>query len=147
IYVLDFGGGMLDALAGLPHVGGVADRHQPEQVRRTVAEVTGLLADRERSFRAAGVDSAEEFRRRRARGEFADDPHGDVILVVDGYLTLRTEYEELEAQLAPLAGRGLSYGVHLMLSASRWTELRPALKDLLGTRFELRLGDPTDSEV
>ncbi|MBO0875688.1 MAG: type VII secretion protein EccCa, partial [Pseudonocardia sp.] len=74
IYVLDFGGGMLDALAGLPHVGGVAGRQQPEQVRRTVAEVTALLDDRERSFRAAGVDSAEEFRRRRARGEFAEDP-------------------------------------------------------------------------
>ncbi|WP_028926903.1 type VII secretion protein EccC [Pseudonocardia acaciae] len=147
IYVLDFGGGMLDALAGLPHVGGVADRQQPDQVRRTVAEVTGLLADRERSFRAAGIDSAAEFRRRRERGELADDPHGDVLLVVDGYLTLRTEFEELEAQLAPLAARGLSYGVHLLVSASRWTELRPALKDLLGTRFELRLGDPSDSEV
>ena len=37
------------------------------------------------------------------------------------------------------AARGLSYGVHLMVTASRWSELRPALKDLLGTRFELRL--------
>ena len=147
IYVLDFGGGMLDALSGLPHLGGVADRQQPDAVRRTVAEVTGVLADRERSFRAAGVDSAADFRRRRAGGEFADDPHGDVILVVDGYLTLRSEFEELEQQLLPLASRGLSYGVHLLLSATRWTELRPALKDLLGTRFELRLGDPADSEV
>ena len=28
----------------------------------------------------------------------------------------------------------------------RWMELRPALRDLFGTRLELRLGDPTDSE-
>jgi S-DNA-T family DNA segregation ATPase FtsK/SpoIIIE len=147
IYALDFGGGMLAGLAGLPHVGGVADRQQPDVVRRTVAEVTSLLADRERSFRAAGVESAAEFRRRRAGGEFPDDPYGDVFLVVDGYLTLRGEFEELEAALLPLASRGLSYGVHLLISANRWTELRPALKDLLGTRFELRLGDPADSEV
>jgi len=151
IFALDFGGGMLDGLSRLPHVGGVADRQHPDVVRRTVAEVSGLLADRERTFREAGVESAADFRRRRALGEFGSDsgadPHGDVFLVVDGYLTLRSEFEELEAQLLPLASRGLSYGVHLLISANRWTELRPALKDLLGTRFELRLGDPADSEV
>jgi S-DNA-T family DNA segregation ATPase FtsK/SpoIIIE len=147
IYALDFGGGLLGGLAGLPHVGGVADRQHPDVVRRTMAEVTSLLADRERTFREAGVESAADFRRRRVLGEFADDPHGDVFLVVDGYSTLRAEFEELEAQLMPLASRGLSYGVHLLVSANRWTELRPALKDLLGTRFELRLGDPADSEV
>jgi S-DNA-T family DNA segregation ATPase FtsK/SpoIIIE len=151
IYVLDFGGGMLEGLAGLPHVGGVADRQRPDVVRRTVAEVTSMLDDRERSFRAAGVESAADFRRRRAAGECGSgtgaDPHGDLVLVVDGYLTLRTEFEELETQLLPLASRGLSYGVHLLVSANRWSELRPALKDLLGTRFELRLGDPSDSEV
>jgi DNA segregation ATPase FtsK/SpoIIIE, S-DNA-T family len=147
VYALDFGGGLLGGLAGLPHVGGVADRQHPDVVRRTMAEVTSLLADRERTFREAGVESSADFRRRRALGEFADDPHGDVFLVVDGYSTLRAEFEELEAQLMPLASRGLSYGVHLLVSANRWTELRPALKDLLGTRFELRLGDPADSEV
>jgi len=40
-------------------------------------------------------------------------------------LTLRTEFEELETQLLPLASRGLSYGVHLLVSANRWSELRP----------------------
>lgn len=40
-YGLDFGGGGLAALAGLPHVGQVASRLDPERVRRTVAEVAG----------------------------------------------------------------------------------------------------------
>jgi S-DNA-T family DNA segregation ATPase FtsK/SpoIIIE len=151
VFGLDFGGGLLAGLSGLPHVAGVADRQRPHVVRRTVAEVVGLLADRERTFREAGVDSVAEFRRRRAAGELDDphgaDPHGDVFLLVDGYLTLRSEFEDLEAELLPLASRGLSYGIHLVVSANRWSELRPALKDLLGTRFELRLGDPADSEI
>jgi DNA segregation ATPase FtsK/SpoIIIE, S-DNA-T family len=33
------------------------------------------------------------------------------------------------------------------VSAGRWSELRPALKDLLGSRLELRLGEPGESEV
>jgi ESX secretion system protein EccC len=37
--------------------------------------------------------------------------------------------------------------VHVIVTANRWAEIRPAMKDLLGTRFELRLGDASESEV
>ena len=67
--------------------------------------------------------------------------------MVDGYLVLRGEFDDLEARLLPLAAQGLSYGLHLVVSADRWSELRPALKDLLGSRVELRLGEPGESEV
>jgi S-DNA-T family DNA segregation ATPase FtsK/SpoIIIE len=147
VHVLDFGGGGLSALAALPHVGTVADRQQPEVVRRVVAELAAVLARRERLFRTAGVASVEEFRARRAAGEFPDEPATDLLLVVDGYLVLRGEFDDLEARLLPLAAQGLSYGLHLAVSANRWSELRPALKDLLGSRVELRLGEPGESEV
>ena len=147
VHVLDFGGGALRPLAGLPHVGTVADRQEVDLVRRTVAEVGAALGRRERLFREAGVTSVEAFRARRAAGEFADEPATDLLLVVDGYLTLRSEFEDLEARLLPLAAQGLAYGLHLAVSATRWSELRPALKDLLGARLELRLGEPAESEV
>ena len=147
MHVLDFGGGGLAVLADLPHVGTVVDRQQPDVVRRVVAEVTAALARREQLFRRAGVGSIEEFRARRAVGEFPDEPATDVLLVVDGYLVLRGEFDDLEARLLPLAAQGLSYGLHLVVSANRWSELRPALKDLLGSRVELRLGEPGESEV
>ena len=134
-------------LADLPHVGTVAGRRQPDVVRRTVAELAAALARRERLFPDAGVGSVEEFRSRRAAGEFPDEPATDLLLVVDGYLVLRGEFDDLEARLLPLAAQGLSYGLHLAVSANRWSELRPALKDLLGSRLELRLGEPAESEV
>jgi S-DNA-T family DNA segregation ATPase FtsK/SpoIIIE len=34
-----------------------------------------------------------------------------------------------------------------VLTVNRWMELRPALRDSIGTRLELRLNDPTESEV
>jgi DNA segregation ATPase FtsK/SpoIIIE-like protein len=34
-----------------------------------------------------------------------------------------------------------------MVASNRWAEMRPWLRDVLGTRFELRLGDPIDSEI
>jgi S-DNA-T family DNA segregation ATPase FtsK/SpoIIIE len=39
----------------------------------------------------------------------------------------------------------LSYGIHVIVSASRWMDLRANFRDLLGARIELRLGDPGDS--
>ncbi len=79
VHVLDFGGGALRPLAGLPHVGTVADRQEVDLVRRTVAEFGAALGRRERLFREAGVASVEAFRLRRAAGEFADEPATDLL--------------------------------------------------------------------
>lgn len=146
-YCLDFGGGSLSAIADLPHVGGVATRLEQEMVRRMVAEITTVLESRERRFVRQGIDSMATYRARRARGEMPGDRFGDVFLVIDGWSTFKTEYEQLEQTVTAIATRGLSYGVHVVVAATRWAEIRAALRDLLGTRLELRLGDPTESDV
>ncbi|USQ83827.1 type VII secretion protein EccCa [Streptomyces phaeoluteigriseus] len=148
-YGLDFGGGGMASLAGLPHVGGVASRLDPERVRRTVAEVYGVLTRREEYFRAAGIPSITEFRARRARGEISvtDQPWGDVFIVIDGWGNFRSDYEALDQVIHEIAARGLGYGIHLVLTASRSMEVRAALKDHLMNRLELRLGDTMDSEL
>ncbi len=146
VYVLDFGGGTFTPMAKLAHVAGVANRSEPEVVRRLVAEIRGIVDAREAYFRAHGIDSIETYRRRRAEGR-VDDGYGDVFLVVDGWPTVRAEFDELEGQITELAGRGLTFGVHVVLTTSRWMDFRNQIRDVLGTRVELRLGDPTDSEV
>ncbi|MET8577539.1 type VII secretion protein EccCa [Streptomyces sp. NPDC005012] len=147
-YGLDFGGGGMAALDGLPHVGGVASRLDPERVRRTVAEVYGVLNRREEYFRSAGIPSIAEFRARRARGVIpvTDQPWGDVFLLIDGWGNFKGEYEALEPLVLEIAARGLGYGIHLVITASRSMEVRSNLKDQLMNRLELRLGDPMDSE-
>jgi S-DNA-T family DNA segregation ATPase FtsK/SpoIIIE len=146
-YALDFGGGTLTSLDRFPHVGGIASRLEPDQVRRMVAEISQLVAERERRFRDAGIDSMADFRERKRRGELADDPFGDVFLVVDGWAGFKTEFEALETKIVNLAAQGLSYGVHVVVTANRWTEMRSSLRDLLGSRLELRLGDTSESEM
>jgi S-DNA-T family DNA segregation ATPase FtsK/SpoIIIE len=147
VYCLDFGGGSLGSLRDLPHVGGVAGRLDQAQVRRTVGEIATLLADRERRFAARGIDSMATFRRLRrpstldATLAVPEDGFGDVFLVVDGWSTIRSDYEELEPVLVDIATRGLSYGVHLVVTATRWNDIRMNLKDLFGSKLELRLGD------
>ena len=117
-YCLDFGGGALSGLRDLPHVGAVATRLDVGQVRRTIAELTLLLVRARAAVRRPGHRLASpRYRRRRAAGEFADDPFGDVFLVIDGWATVRSEFEDLEPQLTELVNRGLSFGVHVVVSA------------------------------
>ncbi|WP_295779775.1 type VII secretion protein EccCa [uncultured Microbacterium sp.] len=145
-FVLDFGGGGFTAMQRHPHVSGVATRTEPEAVRRAIAEVEAVLDAREQYFRRNAVDSMDTYRSRRREGRL-DDGFGDVFLIVDGWSTLRSEFEALEARVQTIAARGLSFGVHVVVTANRWLEIRANLKDLIQTRLELRLGDPTDSDV
>jgi S-DNA-T family DNA segregation ATPase FtsK/SpoIIIE len=147
IYCIDFGGGGLASLLSLPHVGAVAGRHDPDLVRRMVAQLVAVVRGREARFGELGIDSMAAYRRHRASGGAVDDEFGDVFLVIDGWAVLRQDFDAAEASVTSIAAQGLSYGVHVMLTASRWAEFRPAVKDQLGTRIELRLGDPAESEM
>ncbi|TDQ04926.1 type VII secretion protein EccCa [Labedaea rhizosphaerae] len=146
-YCLDFGGGTLGTLRNLPHVGGVAERRDASAVRRTVADIEQVVRDREVRFAENGVDGMAGYRRAWHEGKFGDDPYGDVFLLVDGWMTLRNEFEDLEDKITDIATRGLSYGVHVVVSCARWFDLRPGIRDLFGTRVELRLGDDNDSFI
>ncbi|MFF3503299.1 type VII secretion protein EccCa [Streptomyces sp. NPDC003247] len=146
-YCLDFGGGSLAPLAGLPHVGGVAGRLEGERVGRTLAEMMTLLAHRERLFLDHGIDSMATLRRRRAAGELPEERHGDVFLVIDGWQTLRQDFQDHVQTVGQLATSGLNYGIHVVTSTTRWVELSAAVRDQSATRLELRMGDSLDSMI
>lgn len=140
-YCLDFGGGSLRQLADLPHVGGVAGRQDTELVRRTIAELNATLEQRERDFAARALASMEDARRR------AGTDFPDVFLVVDGWQVLQQDFDGLDQTVTKIVSRGLAYGVHVVLSANRWMDVRPAVRDMVGSRLELRLGEPFESEI
>jgi S-DNA-T family DNA segregation ATPase FtsK/SpoIIIE len=146
-YCLDFGGGTLASMRDLPHTGWVATRQDAGAVRRTVAEVRQLMAHRERQFAESGVESMIMYRRMRRDGRHSGDPFGDVFLFIDGWQTVRNDFEDLEDAMIDMAARGLSYGIHVVVTAARWFDLRASIRDMFGTRIELRLGDPTDSNI
>ncbi len=146
-FCLDFGGGSLASIADLPHVGGVTGRHDPDRVGRTVAELLGILRDRERRFADLGVSGMAAYREAIAAGRATPDEFGEVFLAVDGWFVLRQDFEAVEEAAREVAARGLNYGLHVMLTAGRWSEVHHSMRDKLGSRLELRLGDPVESGI
>ena len=149
-YCLAYSGTALTTVAGLPHVGGVSGPTDPYGVRRTVAEVLGLVRDRKRSFLEYDVPSMEVFRRRKFGGEpggVPDDGFGDVYLVIDNYRALAEENEVLIEQVNQIINQGPSFGVHVVATADRESELRPPVRSGFGSRVELRLAAVEDAKL
>ena len=145
-YVMDFGGGTFAGFAGAPHVAGIATRDTEEVRTRMIAEIAAIMDDRERYFRAHGIDSMDTYRRGRLAGTY-DDGYGDVFLVIDGWGALRSEFDGLDREVTTMMSRGLSLGVHLVISAARWMDIRAEAQDIFGSRLELHTANPKESIV
>ena len=145
-YVMDFGGGTFAGFAGAPHVAGIATRDTEEVRTRMLAEIAAIMDDRERYFGQNGIDSMDTYRRGRLEGRY-DDGYGDVFLVIDGWGALRSEFDGLDRTVTTMMSRGLSLGVHLIVSAARWMDIRSEAQDIFGSRLELHTANPKESIV
>ena len=145
-YVMDFGGGTFAGFDGAPHVAGIATRDTPEVRTRMLAEIASIMDDRERYFRQNGIDSMDTYRRGRLEGRY-NDGYGDVFLVVDGWGALRSEFDSLDKEVTTMMSRGLSLGVHLVIAAARWMDIRSEAQDIFGSRLELHTANPKESIV
>ncbi|MEU6056676.1 type VII secretion protein EccCa [Streptomyces sp. NPDC047097] len=147
VYGLDLAGGGLAALAGLPHVGGIASRADRERAARTVEEVRGMLALREELFREHSIDSVEQLRTLHAAGRLPQLASAEIVLVVDGFGALRDDFDELDDAVVDILKRGGGYGIHVVAGMLRWNDVRIATQSYFGTRVELRLNDATESSI
>ncbi|MEU7066498.1 type VII secretion protein EccCa [Streptomyces sp. NPDC046161] len=147
VYGLDLVGGGLQALAGLPHVGGIAGRADRERAARTVEEVRTMLAAREELFREHGIDSVEQLRTLHAAGRLPQLASAEIVLVIDGFGALRDDFESLDDAVVDILKRGSGYGIHVVAGMLRWNDVRIATQSNFGTRVELRLNDPSESSV
>ena len=147
IYGLDLSGGGLARVEAFPHVGGVAGRSDRERIGRLLDELLSMLVARERVFREKGIDSLAVLRARHSRGDVPELVAPDVVLLVDGFSQLRSEFEEFEPRLIELLSRGGSFGLHVVLAMNRWNDLPIRHQSHVGQRIELRLNDPMDSQV
>ncbi|CKN39816.1 type VII secretion system ESX-5 FtsK/SpoIIIE family ATPase EccC5 [Mycobacterium tuberculosis] len=149
-YCLAYSSTALTTVSRIPHVGEVAGPTDPYGVRRTVAELLALVRERKRSFLECGIASMEMFRRRKFGGEAGpvpDDGFGDVYLVIDNYRALAEENEVLIEQVNVIINQGPSFGVHVVVTADRESELRPPVRSGFGSRIELRLAAGEDAKL
>ena len=147
-YCIDLGGGLLRAFEDAPHVGSVCvnSKMEGDKIRRLVRQVRKVIEDRSFLFQQQRIDGMATFRARRQAGALSSFPFGDVFLIIDNMAQLNQDIEQLRDEIIELAATGLNYGVHVIIAANRWAEIPPKIRDNVGTRLELYLHDPVESE-
>ncbi|OBK10744.1 type VII secretion protein EccCa [Mycobacterium asiaticum] len=146
-------GASLFPVEGLPHVASVVSPTDAEGVSRTIASIEGLILAREASFKRYQMDISE-FRERRfgidgqAGGTDPDDKFGDVFLVIDNFSDLYDKDAAAGERAIAIARQGLSYGVHIMTSATAWlVGQKQQLVNVSNARIQLRLSNPDETQM
>lgn len=113
------GGGMADAFRNLPHVVGIIDNLQGEQIiSRALASLNGEIHRRETLFKAMKVGDITEYSK-----QFADDPEAvklpHLIIITDEFAELKSDQPEFMKELVSASRVGRSLGVHLILATQK----------------------------
>ena len=122
-YCLDFGGGALRDCAGLPHVGAVVGPARADggpayasaRSRRCCPIASAASRPTASTRRPAPSRGTAGAATRTATSSWSSTagPRS------------ASDYDDLEPVITDIATRGLSYGVHVVVTAGRWTDLRP----------------------
>lgn len=145
-------GASLYPVEGLPHVASVVSPTDREGVSRTIASMEGLILAREAAFKKYQLDISE-YRDRRfgpdAPGKTdPDDKFGDVFLVVDNFSDLYDKDAAMGERAIAIARQGLSYGVHIMTTATAWLiGQKQQLVNVSNARIQLRLSNPDETQM
>ncbi|WP_344931468.1 FtsK/SpoIIIE domain-containing protein, partial [Saccharopolyspora gregorii] len=136
---LDADGG----IAALPQVS--AADHTEEAVAELLAQVEARIEERRKLF-ANGIGTIDRYRRlRRERPDaLPDADHSETFLFIDGWSWFAGWVPGLAEAVVRIA-EGLKFGVHVLVTARRWSELPEQLLELVPGRVELSLAEPSES--
>lgn len=149
-------GASLYPVEELPHVASVVSPTDREGVSRTIASIEGLISAREAAFKRYQIDISE-FRDRRFGLDGAGtgtgttdsgDKFGDVFLVIDNFSDLYDKDAAMGDRAIAIARQGLSYGVHIMTTATAWLiGQKQQLVNVSNARIQLRLSNPDETQM
>src|SRR5690554_4714272 len=137
--LVDFkGGSSFAAVSRLPHTVGLITDLDHASARRALLSLEAELRHRERVLAAAGA---------RTLGELTDrDRMPRLVILVDEFAVVVSEFPELQPLFADLAGRGRSLGIHLVLCTQRPAGvIRDSVLANCSLRMSLRVNNPADS--
>ncbi|MGZ4617792.1 MAG: type VII secretion protein EccCb [Frankiaceae bacterium] len=144
VFLLDTTGALADTIE-LPHVADVASLDDPERVAAVLDELVSLCELRTSWWRARGISDMAHYTRAGPRAP--GDRFGRVVLAIDDVGRLRVRLPGVESQLADLAARGTRAGIHLVVTAAKWADLRGGLRECIARRLEFALTEPAESEL
>lgn len=137
IYALDFGR-MLRDYALMPHTGDIILDDEEEKLGRLIAYLEDELNGRKMMFAEAGVKSRQAYCQDTQRQLPA------ILVIIDGYVSFKTQYESLHEKLEVLFREGAGYGIYFLLTANRVSDIYDRVRSNFPNGVSFLLADSAD---
>lgn len=139
IYILDFGGRVLNIFLDLPHVGAIITSEEEERVMRVLRKINDIIESRQVLFSELRVNSLESYNL-----NHPDKKLPAILVVLDNFAEFREYYDALMSPFISLVRDSRAYGVHFLVTADVANALTNKLFNLFTERFTLKLSDPSE---
>ncbi|WP_443661497.1 type VII secretion protein EssC [Clostridium sp.] len=117
--IIDFkGGGMVNQFRDLPHLIGSITNIDGREIDRSLLSIKAELRRRQEMFSRYDVNHIDAYIKLYRAGK-ATDPIPHLIIIVDEFAELKSEYPEFMKELISTARIGRSLGVHLILATQK----------------------------
>ncbi len=118
------GGGMANALGGLPHIAGTVTNLDGAAINRSLVSIQSELKRRQAIFNEAGVatetSNLDIYKYQSLyRDGVVSEPLPHLLIVSDEFAELKSQQPEFMSQLVSAARIGRSLGVHLILATQK----------------------------
>lgn len=137
VYALDFGRMLKDYIL-LPHIGDIIQDEEEEKVAR----LTGFLEEEIRSrkilFAETGVKS------RLAYCDETGQKLPAILIIIDGYLSFKNQFEALQEKIEVLMREGASLGIYFMLTVNRVSDVADKIRSNFPNAVSFLLADAGD---
>lgn len=137
LYFIDFGK-MLRDLIKLPHVGGIVQEEEKEKMVRLFRFLLQELNTRKDLFAEEGAKTLASYRQSTGKSMPA------IVVMIDGYLNFRTDFEEENLLLEQILREGASLGMYFVITANTVTDIYDRVRSNIPSAIAFELAEPSD---
>jgi DNA segregation ATPase FtsK/SpoIIIE, S-DNA-T family len=144
IYAIDFAGGALSGLAGLPTVGSVVLGDDGERVQRLIRMLSDIADERAVRYPTVAASTLSEY-----RANSGDPREPRIFVLIDGMANFRSSYEYRHGDntfqsLVKLMAMGRQLGLHFVVSADRPGVIPSSMSGNIQQNIVLRMASQGD---
>jgi S-DNA-T family DNA segregation ATPase FtsK/SpoIIIE len=137
MYVLDFGH-MFRDFAELPHMGAIIRDDEPDRVRRLFRFLLQEMHRRREQIAQSGAKTFYSYRKS------VSEPVPAIVVVIDGYLTFKSTFEEEHNDLEQLLRAGGSFGIYFIVTTNQISDMFDRVRNNFSLGVSFELADPAD---
>jgi S-DNA-T family DNA segregation ATPase FtsK/SpoIIIE len=144
LYGLDFASRSLDAVADLPHCGGIVPGDDPERVTRLLTVLGREMEHRGHALAAERAENLSALRARRGEPVFPR-----IVVLLDSYSGFHSAFDRADSYawlqaFQQLVSRGRVVGIHVVMATERRLGIPSALLAAVSARLALRMATPEE---